>query len=230
MTLGIGISRAFGSGTGFGGATGGSIFGASTPAFGIAGGLSDFLDNRPHSARGLIFSAVLGSPTGCCLGLELYLRPGGGIVRFYQFKIFVLRSAGSSPSMFGSSTPQLGGGLLGGTPTFGQTGGASPFGASPSPFGQSTPSMFGQPQQSASQQGSIFGQSPAFGQTQPSPFGQPQAQQQQQQSPFGQSFGRSPSMFGSPQQQMFQTPHLTTQMAPVAPLVIPLPDREIQVS
>lgn len=45
------------------------------------------------------------------------------------------------------------------------------------------------------------------------------------------AFGRSPAMFGTPQQQqMFQTPHLTTQMAPVAPLVIPLPDWEIQVS
>ncbi|CAM6095407.1 unnamed protein product [Calypogeia fissa] len=161
-------SQAGGQPGAFGAGTGGSLFGASTPAFGLAG---------------------------------------------------------STPSMFGSSTPQLGGGILGSTPTFGQTGAAPAFGASPSPFGQSTPSMFGQPQQSASQPGSIFAQSPAFGQMQPSIFGQQQAQQ----SPFGQSFGRSPSMFGTPQQQqMFQTPHLTTQMAPVAPLVIPLPDREIQ--
>lgn len=50
---------------------------------------------------------------------------------------------------------------------------------------------------------------------------------------FGQStpgFGQlQPSTFGATQQPFFQTSHLTTQMAPVAPMSIPLPDRELQV-
>lgn len=108
-------------------------------------------------------------------------------------------------------------------------------------FGGQTP--FGQPQQTPG-----FGQTqqtPAFGQTpQMSAFGQ-QGQtsvfggQQQQASPFNTASG---GLFGQQQQQssifqpqqsqqmtMFNT-GLTTQMAPVAPVVVPLPDREIQVS
>ncbi|KAG6555359.1 hypothetical protein Mapa_002585 [Marchantia paleacea] len=146
--------------------------------------------------------------------------------------------AASTPSLFGSaSQAQSGGGLLGSTPTFGQPGAgfgqssSSLFGQSttPSLFGQQqTPSLFGQsqPQQSVSQPFSMFGQSSLFGQSQPQP----------QSNPFGGSFGQTPgSMFGGPTnfntstpQQMFQSSQLTTQMAPVAPLVIPLPDREAQ--
>ncbi|KAL3702307.1 hypothetical protein R1sor_020329 [Riccia sorocarpa] len=124
------------------------------------------------------------------------------------------------------------------TPSFGQPNSgfgqssSSLFGASttPSLFGQQqqSPPLFGQsqPQQSPSQPFSMLGQStPGFGQNQPSLFGQ--STPQVQTTPFGQTSG---SMFGHPQtpQQMFPSSQLTTQMAPVAPVVIPLPDREVQ--
>ncbi|KAL2643195.1 hypothetical protein R1flu_010782 [Riccia fluitans] len=76
----------------------------------------------------------------------------------------------------------------------------------------------------------MFGQStPAFGQSQPSLFGQSAAQGVS--TPFGQQstpFGQTPgSVFGAPQ-QVYPSSQLTTQMAPVAPVVIPLADREVQ--
>lgn len=113
----------------------------------------------------------------------------------------------------------------------GQQQGTSLFGQTPSPFGQpqQTPA-FGQTQAS-------FGQTPqtsAFGQAGQSPlFG---GQQQQQPSLFNQASG---GLFGQQQSNPFQSQpaqqtnmfsgSLTTQMAPVAPVVVPLPDREIQV-
>jgi nuclear pore complex protein Nup54 len=117
-----------------------------------------------------------------------------------------------------------------GTRLSGQQQGTSLFGQTPSPFGQAqqTPA-FGQTQAS-------FGQTPqtsAFGQAGQSPlFGG----QQQQASSFNQASG---GLFGQQQSNMFQSQpsqqmnmfsgSLTTQMAPVAPVVVPLPDREIQV-
>lgn len=114
----------------------------------------------------------------------------------------------------------------------GQQQGTSLFGQTPSPFGQpqQTPA-FGQTPQAS------FGQTPqtsAFGQAGQSPlFGA----QPQQASPFNQASG---GLFGQPQSNPFQSQpaqqanmfsgSLTTQMAPVAPVVVPLPDREIQAS
>jgi hypothetical protein len=105
---------------------------------------------------------------------------------------------GQTQSLFGQ-TPQ--------TPTFGQT--------------PQTP-VFGQTQPQA--QSSLFGGQPQ----QTSIFGQPQASQAtfvQQQPSVLQS-----QPFGIPQQQspFFNNAQITTQMAPIAPLVVPLPDREIQ--
>ncbi|KAH9567533.1 hypothetical protein CY35_03G031800 [Sphagnum magellanicum] len=130
------------------------------------------------------------------------------------------------------------------TPVFGQTQ-SSIFGQTSGQ--QATGSLFGQTQ-------SLFGQTPqtpTFGQTPQTPvFGQtqPQAQsslfggQPQQTSIFGQPqasqatfLQQQPSVlqsqpFGIPQQQspFFNNAQITTQMAPIAPLVVPLPDREIQ--
>jgi nuclear pore complex protein Nup54 len=106
---------------------------------------------------------------------------------------------GQTQSLFGQ-TPQM--------PTFGQT--------------PQTP-VFGQTQPQA--QSSLFGGQPQ----QTSIFGQPQASQAtflQQQPSVLQS-----QPFGIPQQQspFFNNAQITTQMAPIAPLVVPLPDREIQV-
>lgn len=145
-------------------------------------------------------------------------------------------ASSSSPSLFGSST-QSGFGLPGSTP--------SPFGQStPSQaFGQTQPSLFGQ--STPQQQASPFTQTPSFGQTQTSlfggaqssPFGQFQtpAFGGTQSSPFGQTpqstpaFGQTQALqFGTPQQSLFSNSQLTTQMAPVAPVVTPLPDRDIQ--
>jgi nuclear pore complex protein Nup54 len=132
------------------------------------------------------------------------------------------------------------------TPVFGQTQ-SSIFGQTSGQ--QATGSLFGQTQ-------SLFGQTPqtpTFGQTPQTPvFGQtqPQAQsslfggQPQQTSIFGQPQAsqatfvqQQPSVlqsqpFGIPQQQspFFNNAQITTQMAPIAPLVVPLPDREIQVN
>lgn len=138
-------------------------------------------------------------------------------------------ASSSAPSLFGSSTSQSGFG-------FGQSTQSQAFGQSqPSLFGQSTPQ----------QQASPFTQTPSFGQTQTSlfggaqssPFGQFQTSAfgGAQSSPFGQTpqstpgFGQSQtSQFGTPQQPLFSNGQLTTQMAPVAPVVTPLPDRDIQ--
>uniref|UniRef100_A0A0C9S0R4 TSA: Wollemia nobilis Ref_Wollemi_Transcript_29119_1885 transcribed RNA sequence n=1 Tax=Wollemia nobilis TaxID=56998 RepID=A0A0C9S0R4_9CONI len=142
--------------------------------------------------------------------------------------------AGSSLSLFGSSTSQSAFGLQGTM--------SSPFGQpKPSPvFGQTQPSFFGQ---STMQQASPFGQTSSFGQTQSSIFGGVQSYPSGQiQTPFGvqsSSFGQTQQstpgfgqtqlpMFGNPQQSIFSSSQLTTQMAPVAPMAIPLPDRDIQ--
>eukprot|EP00249_Psilotum_nudum_P009678 c22089_g1_i1 orf=736-2061(-) len=142
--------------------------------------------------------------------------------------------ASTSPGLFGSSstpslfgTPPQSGGLFGSVSqlSFGQA----------TPFGQTQASLFGQPQQ---QQPSPFGSplgSP-FGQPQTPLFGQTQAQTPtfggMQPSIFGQStsaFGQvQPTVLGTPQQPFFTGNQLVTQMAPVAPMSIPLPDREVQ--
>lgn len=139
-------------------------------------------------------------------------------------------ASSSSPSLFGSST-QSGFGLPGSTPSpFGQSTPSQAFGQTqPSLFGQSTPQQqapsFGQTQTSlfGGAQSSPFGQfqTPAFGGTQSSPFGQtPQSTP---------AFGQTQALqFGTPQQSLFSNSQLTTQMAPVAPVVTPLPDRDIQ--
>lgn len=116
----------------------------------------------------------------------------------------------SQPSMF--SQPQSQSGM------FGQQTSASIFGQ-PQPQPQSQASTFGQPQN----QISIFGQP----QSQASLFGQPQAQG----SLFGQQAQGQIQPFGLqiPQQQIVPgSMQLQTQMAPVAPLASPLPDRELQ--
>ncbi|XP_057834877.2 nuclear pore complex protein NUP54 isoform X3 [Cryptomeria japonica] len=121
---------------------------------------------------------------------------------------------------------------------------SSPFGQSTSSpaFGQTQSSFLGQP---TLQQASSSGQISSFGQTQPSLFGGVQSAPfgQTQMTPFGGAqssifgqtqkltpgFGQTePSMFGNTQQSIFSGSQLTTQMAPVAPVAIPLPDRDIQ--
>ncbi|KAG0587683.1 hypothetical protein KC19_2G183300 [Ceratodon purpureus] len=173
------------------------------------------------------------APTGSVFG------GGGGL--FGSTPAFGQSSGGG---LFGSTTPS--------TPAFGASGqqqGTSLFGQTPSPFGQTqqTPSPFGQTQQTPAfgQTQPSFGQMPqtsAFGQAGQSPlFGGQQQQQQQQTSPFNQApggmfggqqqaspFNQTPGgMFGQQQSNMFSG-SLQTQMAPVAPVVVPLPDREIQ--
>ncbi|KAG0586846.1 hypothetical protein KC19_2G122000 [Ceratodon purpureus] len=154
-------------------------------------------------AGGLFSTPSSAAPTGSAFG------GGGGL--------FGSTPASSGGGLFGSSTPA--------TPAFGASGqqqGTSLFGQTPSPFGQTqqTPQQspaFGQTQAS-------FGQTPqtsAFGQAGQSPlFGG----QQQQASPFNQAPG---GMFGQQQSNVFSG-SLQTQMAPVAPVVVPLPAREIQ--
>ncbi|XP_024538420.1 nuclear pore complex protein NUP54-like [Selaginella moellendorffii] len=124
---------------------------------------------------------------------------------------------GASTPAFGSSTPVFGSPAFGGsTPVFGSTTPSTPaFGLSSTPAFGST-SLFGMPSSS-----SLFGQtqsSSLFGQAQPSSsmFGTPAPQ-----------FGQTPG-FGQPPQQPMFPGQLTTQMAPVAPLAVPLPEREIQ--
>ncbi|GLJ40470.1 hypothetical protein SUGI_0833900 [Cryptomeria japonica] len=145
-------------------------------------------------------------------------------------------SASSSQPLFGFSTSQSGFGLQGSM--------SSPFGQSTSSpaFGQTQSSFLGQP---TLQQASSSGQISSFGQTQPSLFGGVQSAPfgQTQMTPFGGAqssifgqtqkltpgFGQTePSMFGNTQQSIFSGSQLTTQMAPVAPVAIPLPDRDIQ--
>eukprot|EP00850_Spirogloea_muscicola_P007167 SM000035S13147 [mRNA] locus=s35:835559:837873:+ [translate_table: standard] len=117
--------------------------------------------------------------------------------------------AASTPSLFGQATPSL----------FGQPQPApatSAFGQSSSPL---SGGYFGQPAAAAPSTPSLFGQGPSpslFGQAQPSLFASPAPAQQQQQ----QQQQQQPGMFGSLQP--------TTQMVPVAPLTMPLPDRELQ--
>eukprot|EP00850_Spirogloea_muscicola_P022571 SM000301S11774 [mRNA] locus=s301:90564:93430:- [translate_table: standard] len=114
--------------------------------------------------------------------------------------------AAPTPSVLGKATPSL----------FGQpqpAPAASAFGQSSSPL---SGGYFGQPAAAAASTPSLFGQGPSpslFGQAQPSLFASPAPAQQQQQQ-------QQPGMFGSLQP--------TTQMVPVAPLTMPLPDRELQ--
>ncbi|KAI5062805.1 hypothetical protein GOP47_0021352 [Adiantum capillus-veneris] len=146
--------------------------------------------------------------------------------------------ATSSPSLFGASTT-----TAFGTPTPSLFGGSS-FGASaaPSIFPSATPATFGAsstplfggsaiPAFGATSTPSLFGSGPAsaFGGTSAQPafgsnlFGStptPSAP------PFGQT---QPSLLTTTPQAYWQNGQLTTQMAPMAPLSIPLPDRELQV-
>ncbi|XP_024385739.1 nuclear pore complex protein NUP54 [Physcomitrium patens] len=191
--------------------------------------------------------SIFGTPaqsSGAAMGSTPFGAGGGGLFSTPS-SVAAQTSSGSvfggGGSLFGSTTPAFGasssGGLFGSatpsTPAFrasGQQQGSSLFGQSPSPFGQPQATPFGQTQQT-----------PAFGQThQASTFGQPGHSplfggQQQQASPVNQASG---GLFGQQQSNGFQpqptqqmnmfNSNISTQMAPVAPVVVPLPDREIQ--
>ncbi|KAJ4879814.1 Nuclear pore complex protein NUP54 [Raphanus sativus] len=130
------------------------------------------------------------------------------------------------------------------SPAFGTPSSTPMFGSSSSPaFGTPPPSMFGTPSSTPA-----FGtpsSTPAFGTPSTSSFAsggfgtslfstpfssqQQQQQQQQQTSPFQQQPAASSGFgFQSPFNTMQQTPQLTTQMAPVAPIPFSLADRDIQ--
>lgn len=184
--------------------------------------------------------AAMGSTPFGAGGGGLFSTPSSAAAQTSTGSVF-----GGGGGLFGSSTPAFGGGLFGSTtpstPAFGASSGGGLFGSSTpsipafgasgqqqgtSLFGQS-PSPFGQPQSTPA-----FGQTSAFGQAGQSPlFGG----QQQQASPFNQASG---GLFGQQQSNMFQSQpsqqtnmfnsSISTQMAPVAPVVATLPDREIQ--
>ncbi|KAH7670315.1 Nucleoporin Nup54/Nup57/Nup44 protein [Dioscorea alata] len=107
----------------------------------------------------------------------------------------------SSTPAFGtpSSTPALV--MPSTTPAFGAPSSAPAFGTPSTPAFGATPSPFAQPQQSPF-----------------TPFSNPQPQQQP-----NPSFG-----FQNPSPSPFPNAQVTTQMAPVAPLSLPLPDRDVQ--
>ncbi|GBG76194.1 hypothetical protein CBR_g21943 [Chara braunii] len=216
-------------------------FGSSTPAFG--GGLSTPAFGASASAFGApsAFGAASTPAFGSSTPAFGALTPafGASTPAFGQSTPGFGSSTpafGTSPSLafgasstpaFGSSTPAfgatpgsgassapLGGGLF-------SAGTAQPssslFGSSAGLLGTPSQSLFGQPQS----QPSLLGQpQPASSASwQPGLFTNPQQQQQQLQQPLLQMF----APFGGQQQQQ-----LMTQMAPVAPLGVPLPDREIQ--
>ncbi|WOL00378.1 nuclear pore complex protein [Canna indica] len=128
--------------------------------------------------------------------------------------MFGTLSSSSAPS-FGTPSPTPAFGTPSSTPPFGTPSSTPAFGTPSSTPAFGTPSStpaFGTPSSTLA-----FGapsSSPAFGTPSPSPFFQ---QQQQQLQPFG--FQPAPSLFGNAQ--------ITTQMAPVAPLQLPLADRDI---
>ncbi|CAA7400590.1 unnamed protein product [Spirodela intermedia] len=120
-----------------------------------------------------------------------------------------------TPSTPGFATPAT-------APAFGTAGFGTPsstpaFGTPSTPSFATTGGAFGS---------TLFPSPSPFSQTpQQSPFTPFQQQQQQQQQPQQQAFGfqqTSPSPFAN------VTPQLTTQMAPVAPLPLPLADRDVQ--
>lgn len=197
--FGASSTPAFGSTTPAFGASSGSLFGgSSTPAFG-ASSTPAFGASSTPSMFGASSTPAFGAASSSPFG------------------------ASTTPSLFGGGTTPLFGAAPQSTGLFSGTS-QSAFGQQA--FGQTQTSPFGQSQQ----QPSPFGQSqsPLFGQTQnqPSPFGMTQP------SMFGQStpgFGQAQlTMFGSTQQPFMQNGQLTTQMAPVAPMSVPLPDRELQ--
>ncbi|CAL9115469.1 nuclear pore complex protein NUP54-like [Musa acuminata AAA Group] len=115
----------------------------------------------------------------------------------------------SSTPAFGTPSPTPAFGTPSSSPAFGTPSATPAFGtpSSTPPFG--TPSLtpqFGAPSLT-----------PSFAMPSPSPFFSQQPQQQQQLQPFG--FQPTPSPFGNAQ--------ITTQMAPVAALQLPLADRDI---
>ncbi|KAJ7521571.1 hypothetical protein O6H91_19G060200 [Diphasiastrum complanatum] len=204
----------FGSTPAFGASSSGGLFGSTTPAFGAAGSTpSLFGASTPQSGAGL-FGSTQGS-----FG-QPFASPAFG-----QTQASLFGQTQQQPFLFGQSSPSLFGQPQ--TPAFGQ------MQPQPSMFGASQPSLFGasQPSLFGASQPSLFGasQPSLFGASQPSLFGasQPSLLGQSQPSPF--VFNQpQQGAFGSLQQPMFNSGQLTTQMAPVAPLAIPLPDREIQ--
>ncbi|KAL2105433.1 hypothetical protein VUR80DRAFT_8383 [Thermomyces stellatus] len=227
-TIGGG-STAFGSGGGFGAASGSTFgqpsalgqkpnpFGSSSSAFGQPSGGSAFAKpaapafgstSAPGSAFGSSGGSAFGQPSG---GGSAFGQPSGGSA-FGQTS-----TLGQKPSPFGApSGPQTGGSAFGQTSQMGGSGSA--FGQ-PSALGQK-PSPFGAPSTGAGT-GSGFsafaggsGGSPFGAASQPatsSPFGQPsqpstsspfgQPSKPAASSPFGSGIGQpaSSSPFGAPQ-------------------------------
>jgi nuclear pore complex protein Nup54 len=189
-----------------------SIFGTPSPAGAQFSGASPF-----GAAAGGLFS----TPSSPAPQMSSGSGFGGGEGLFGSTPAFGASTGGGH---FAITTPS--------TQTFGasdQQQGTSLFGQTPSPFGHSQHTLaFGQPQAS-------FGQIPktsAHGQASPNPmFGG----QLQQASSFNQALGGlSGQVLSNPFLSKPASPmntfsgSLTTQMAPVAPVVVPLPDREIQ--
>ncbi|CAD5182611.1 unnamed protein product [Musa acuminata subsp. malaccensis] len=124
----------------------------------------------------------------------------------------------SSTPAFGTPSPTPAFGTPSSSPAFGTPSATPAFGTPSSTPAFGTPSStpaFGTPSLTPA-----FGapsSTPSFAMPSPSPFFSQQPQQQQQLQPFG--FQPTPSPFGNAQ--------ITTQMAPVAALQLPLADRDI---
>ncbi|GBG85038.1 hypothetical protein CBR_g39502 [Chara braunii] len=227
-------------GLGSSSSSGGGLFGSTMPAFGsstpaFGGGLSTPAFGASASAFGA--PSAFGAASTPAFGSSTPSF-GASTPAFGQSTPAFGSSTpafGASPSLaFGaSSTPAFGSS----TPAFGATPG---FGASATPLGGG---LFGQ---GAAQPSSpLFGSSAGLlGTPSQSLFGQPQSQPSLlgQPQPAALASSWQHGLFTNPQQipiqgsmfapfgaqQQQQQQQLMTQMAPVAPLGVPLPDREIQ--